>query len=215
MTFYTRYGKRAFDLAFASCALVMLSPVLLLLTGLVALKLGRPVLFRQLRTGQERQPFAVLKFRSMLNAVDGEGQALPDEVRLTPFGDALRSTSLDELPSLLNILRGEMSLVGPRPLLPSYDTLYSAEQARRLEVPPGITGWAQVNGRNAIGWAEKLALDRWYVENRSFMLDLRILWMTVNKVFARRDINDVNGAPVSLFKGETKLPSGFDPSRKR
>lgn len=215
MSFYRRYGKRLFDVAASGAALVLLSPVLLGVAASIAVKLGRPVLFRQQRTGADRRPFHILKFRSMLDAVDGQGRALPDEQRLTPFGAWLRSSSLDELPGLVNILRGEMSVVGPRPFVHVYDPLYSPEQARRFGVRPGITGWAQVNGRNAISWPEKFALDVWYVENQSFLLDLRIVWMTVRKVFARHGINDAAGAPVLPFRGETALPAGFDPSGGR
>ncbi len=148
----------------------------------------------------------------MLDAVNADGHELPDEQRLTPFGAWLRSSSLDELPGLINILRGEMSVVGPRPFVHVYEPLYSQEQARRFAVRPGITGWAQVNGRNAIGWPEKFAFDAWYVENQSFRLDLRIIWMTVRKVFNRHGINDATGAPVLPFRGETALPPKFDPS---
>lgn len=214
MSLYRQGGKRAFDVCASLGALIVLSPLLLLLAGLVAAKLGRPVLFRQRRTGFGRQPFDILKFRSMLDAVDAQEVALPDEERLTPFGAWLRSSSLDELPGLINILRGEMSVVGPRPFVHVYEPLYSPEQARRFEVRPGITGWAQVNGRNAIGWPEKFALDGWYVRHLSFPLDLRIIRMTVAKVFARHGINDAAGAPVMPFTGETALPAGFDPAGK-
>jgi len=215
VSFYTRYGKRAFDLAAAGGALVVLSPLLLVVALLVAAKLGRPVLFRQRRTGFGRRPFDILKFRSMLDAVDAHGHALPDEERLTSFGAWLRSVSLDELPALINILRGEMSVVGPRPFVHVYEPLYSVDQARRFAVRPGLTGWAQVNGRNAIGWPEKFALDVWYVEHLGLLLDLRIITMTGLKVFARHGINDVAGAPVLPFRGETALPAGFDPSGRR
>lgn len=212
MSFYARHGKRAFDVVVAMGALVALSPLLLVVASLVAIKLGRPVLFRQQRTGYGRRSFAILKFRSMLDAVDANGHALPDEVRLTPFGLKLRSSSIDELPGLLNILRGEMSIVGPRPFVHVYDPLYSAGQARRFEAKPGITGWAQVNGRNAISWPEKFALDVWYVENRTFLLDLRIIWMTVRRVVGRHGINSGDAATMLPFRGETALPAGFDPN---
>lgn len=211
MSFYKRRGKRAFDVTASAAALIVLSPLLALVALAVAAKLGRPVLFRQSRTGFARRPFDILKLRSMLDAVDADGHALPDDQRLTRFGVWLRSTSLDELPGLVNILRGEMSVVGPRPFVHVYDPLYSPQQARRFDVRPGITGWAQVNGRNAIGWPEKLALDSWYVDNQSFALDLRIIAMTLRKVFVRHGINDAGGAPVLPFRGETAVRPGFDP----
>jgi lipopolysaccharide/colanic/teichoic acid biosynthesis glycosyltransferase len=203
MSFYDRYGKRAFDVVAASGALVVLSPLLLALAVAIALALGQPVLFRQQRTGQGRRAFHIVKFRSMLDAVDADGHALPDEVRLTRFGRFLRSTSLDELPGLFNILRGEMSIVGPRPFVHVYDPLYSPEQARRFLVRPGITGWAQINGRNAISWPQKFALDVWYVDHRSFALDLRIIAATIAKVFARHGINSEEATTMLPFRGET------------
>lgn len=194
--------KRIFDLAVAIIAFAMLSPLLLLLAALIALKLGRPVFFRQERTGHRRKPFHIIKFRSMLDAVDEQGRALPDEERLTVFGQRLRAWSLDELPGLFNILKGEMSVVGPRPLVHVYDKLYTPEQARRFEVRPGITGWAQVNGRNAIDWPEKFALDVWYVDNRSFWLDLRIISLTLQRVIGRVGINSDEAATMPPFRGE-------------
>jgi lipopolysaccharide/colanic/teichoic acid biosynthesis glycosyltransferase len=193
--------KRGLDLLVAGVALIGLGPVLLVVALLVRLKLGTPVLFKQQRPGLNGQPFRLLKFRTMLDAFDNEGRALPDSARLTSFGRMLRSSSLDELPELLNILRGDMSLVGPRPLLMQYLPLYSQEQARRHDVRPGLTGWAQVNGRNALSWDEKFALDIWYIENRTLMLDLRILWMTARKVLFREGISAEGEATMPPFTG--------------
>jgi len=196
--------KRLFDLVSAFFALLLLSPVLLLVAWLVHRRLGSPVLFRQVRPGLGGKPFEMVKFRTMRDAVDTEGNALPDAERLTPFGRFLRSTSLDELPELWNVIKGDMSLVGPRPLLMEYLPLYSAEQARRHEVRPGITGWAQVNGRNAVSWPEKFALDIWYVDNRSLLLDIRILLLTIKKVFVREGISAEGQATASRFTGDEK-----------
>lgn len=196
--------KRLFDLVSASLALLLLFPVLLLVAWLVHRRLGSPVLFRQVRPGLHGKPFEMVKFRTMRDAVDTEGNALPDAERLTPFGRFLRSTSLDELPELWNVIKGDMSLVGPRPLLMEYLPLYSAEQARRHEVRPGITGWAQVNGRNAVSWPEKFALDIWYVDNRSLLLDIRILILTIKKVFVREGISAEGQATASRFTGNEK-----------
>jgi lipopolysaccharide/colanic/teichoic acid biosynthesis glycosyltransferase len=193
--------KRWFDLVLASLALALLSPVLLLLAVLVRSKLGAPVLFRQVRPGLHGKPFGMLKFRSMTSARDATGDLLPDAERLTPFGKLLRSTSLDELPELWNVLTGEMSLVGPRPLLMEYLPLYSAEQFRRHDVRPGVTGWAQVNGRNAISWQDKFALDIWYVENHSLRLDAQILWMTMTRVARRDGVTAANSATTEKFTG--------------
>lgn len=193
--------KRILDIVGACVALVVLSPVLLLVAALMRAKLGKPILFRQKRPGLQGYPFIMLKFRTMLDAVDEHGSALPDEQRLTSFGRLLRSTSLDELPELWNVLRGDMSLVGPRPLLMEYLALYSPEQARRHAVRPGITGWAQINGRNALGWDEKFALDVWYVDNQSFWLDVKILWRTVRQVFLRKGISAEGQATMSPFRG--------------
>ncbi len=208
MQIYKAGGKRLFDLVVSVSALVILSPFIALLALSIALALGRPVLFRQERTGWRRQSFHILKFRTMLNATDANGQALPDEQRLTPFGRWLRECSLDELPGLVNIVRGEMSLVGPRPFIHQYDELYSPAQARRFEVRPGITGWAQVNGRNALSWPEKFALDVWYVDNQSFRLDLKIILSTILRVVRRHGINSADAATMPAFRGETELPSG-------
>jgi sugar transferase EpsL len=202
MSFYKNFGKRAFDLVLAGGALVVLSPVIGLLTVLIAVKLGRPVLFYQERTGYRRRAFHIIKFRSMLNAIDADGQPLPDEQRLTPFGQWLRNWSLDELPSLWNIIRGDMTIVGPRPFIHRYDALYSPYQAQRFRARPGITGWAQVNGRNSLSWPEKFALDVWYVENQRFSLDMKIMIATVSRVFARHGINSANAATMPPFQGE-------------
>lgn len=193
--------KRLFDIAGAAAGLVLLSPVFVVIWIMVRRKLGSPVLFRQLRPGFGAKPFEMLKFRTMRDAVDANGIALPDSERMTSFGSALRSTSLDELPELWNVLRGDMSLVGPRPLLMEYLPLYSAEQARRHDVRPGITGWAQINGRNAISWEQKFALDVWYVYNRGFWLDLKILWKTVLKVIKRDGITSESSVSAERFTG--------------
>ena len=206
MSFYASSAKRAVDLLVAIVAAIVLAPLIAVLAALIALKLGRPVLFRQERTGWRRRSFAIIKFRSMLDAQDSEGRLLPDEQRLTRFGRRLRAWSLDELPSLWNIIRGDMSIVGPRPFMHQYDQLYSAGQARRFEVRPGITGWAQINGRNAISWPEKFALDVWYVDNLSFGLDVRIIAATALRVVARHGINSAGETAMPLFRGETALP---------
>jgi len=188
----------------ALAVLLLLFPFLLLLATLVRFNMGSPVLFRQVRPGRKGALFQMVKFRTMRDATDSRGQPLPDEERLTKFGKLLRASSLDELPELWNVIRGEMSLVGPRPLLVEYLPLYSPRQARRHEVRPGITGWAQVNGRNAISWEERLEMDVWYVENRSFWLDLRILWMTVIKVFQREGISQDGHATMPHFEGDSE-----------
>ncbi len=193
--------KRVFDFVVAAVALVMLSPVLLVVALMIRRKLGSPVLFSQMRPGLDARPFRMVKFRTMRDAIDRNGNPLPDAERMTPFGAKLRAMSIDELPELWNVLRGEMSLVGPRPLLMQYVPLYSPEQARRHEVRPGVTGWAQVNGRNALGWDEKFRLDTWYVDNRSFALDLRILWLTVRKVVVREGISADGEATMAPFRG--------------
>jgi lipopolysaccharide/colanic/teichoic acid biosynthesis glycosyltransferase len=194
--------KRAFDVVATSLALIVLAPLMLALAGLVLLKLGRPVLFAQRRPGLHGRPFTLYKFRTMRNA-DSRGEPLPDELRLTNFGRFLRRTSLDELPELFNVLTGDMSLVGPRPLLMEYLPLYTARQARRHEVRPGITGWAQVNGRNAISWDQKFEYDTWYVDNHSFLMDLRILAMTVVQVFRRQGISHGDHATMPKFTGSS------------
>ncbi|MGC8856668.1 MAG: sugar transferase [Anaerolineae bacterium] len=194
-------SKRIFDLTIASLALLLLSPLLLLIAILIRIFLGSPILFRQQRPGYQGRPFYLYKFRTMNNRLSPDGQLLPDAERLTRLGRFLRSLSLDELPELYNVLRGEMSLVGPRPLLMEYLPLYSAEQMRRHEAYPGITGWAQINGRNALDWPTRLALDVWYVDHWSFWLDLKILLLTIWKVLKREGINQPGQATVEYFKG--------------
>ncbi len=189
------------DIFIAGLMFLLLALPMLLLAVLVRLMLGSPILFRQLRPGINGQPFTLLKFRTMTDARGKNGRLLTDSQRLTSFGRFLRSTSMDELPELWNVLRGDMSLVGPRPLLMEYLSLYSPEQARRHEVKPGITGWAQVNGRNALSWEDRFQLDVWYVDHRSLWLDLRILWMTVRKVLAREGISGQGEATMSKFEG--------------
>jgi lipopolysaccharide/colanic/teichoic acid biosynthesis glycosyltransferase len=193
--------KRLFDLFASGLALLLLSPVILVTALLIRIKLGSPVLFRQMRPGLHGQPFQMVKFRSMRDATSADGQPLPDEERLPPFGQLLRSTSLDELPGLWNVFVGDMSLVGPRPLLMEYLPLYNDEQQRRHAVRPGITGWAQVNGRNAISWEDKFRLDVWYVDHQSFWFDLRILLRTVKKVFVREGISADGQATMQKFTG--------------
>uniref|UniRef100_UPI00319E8465 sugar transferase n=1 Tax=Geomonas ferrireducens TaxID=2570227 RepID=UPI00319E8465 len=196
--------KRLMDFIASALALILFSPLLVLLALVVRIKLGGPVLFRQQRPGKNGRPFVMLKFRTMTNAKDASGDLLPDHLRLTRFGRFLRSSSLDELPELINVLKGEMSLVGPRPLLMEYMPLYSAEQARRHEVKPGVTGWAQVNGRNAISWEDKFKLDVWYVDNRSIRLDLKIILSTVAKVFKREGISQEGQATMEKFAGSER-----------
>jgi sugar transferase EpsL len=196
--------KRAFDVFAAITALIALLPVILIVIVLTAIFLGFPVFFLQKRPGWHGKSFAIIKFRTMIDARNAEGILLPDEARMTPFGRLLRGTSLDELPELFNILKGDMSLVGPRPLLMQYLTRYSAEQARRHEVRPGMTGWAQVHGRNAISWEEKFELDVWYVDNWSFGLDLKIMAMTFLQTLRRKGINQPGQATMEEFKGAMK-----------
>lgn len=193
--------KRWFDLTASIFALVVLALPLLVLIGVVRCKLGSPVFFRQIRPGLNGEPFEMVKFRTMTDDRDVNGVLLPDAARLTSFGRFLRASSLDELPELWNVLRGEMSLVGPRPLLMEYLPLYTVEQARRHEVRPGITGWAQVNGRNAISWEDKFALDVWYVTHQSMWLDVRILFRTVHKVLVRDNISAAGEATMPRFTG--------------
>lgn len=193
--------KRIFDLLVASSALLLLAVPLLLLVVLIRSKLGNPVLFRQVRPGLHGKPFTMIKFRTMTDDRGSDGTLLTDVQRMTPFGRFLRATSLDELPELWNVIKGDMSLVGPRPLLMEYLPLYTPEQARRHEVRPGITGWAQVNGRNAISWPEKFDLDVWYVDNHSLLLDMRILWLTVRKVLVRDGISAAGEVTASKFTG--------------
>ncbi len=196
--------KRIIDLITAVLLLILLSPVLAAVAVAVRLALGSPVLLHQVRPGLRGRPFVFYKFRTMLDLRDDAGNLLPDEARMTAFGRRLRATSLDELPQLINVLRGDMSLVGPRPLLMEYIPLYTAEQARRHDVRPGITGWAQVNGRNAISWDERFALDVWYVDHRSFLLDLRIIWQTLWRVLQRAGVNQPGMATMSKFTGSQK-----------
>lgn len=194
--------KRFLDIIGSALGLILLSPVIVVLAILIRHKLGSPVLFRQVRPGLGGKPFEMVKFRSMKDAVDQNGHPLPDAQRLTGFGRKLRAISLDELPELWNVLKGDMSLVGPRPLLMEYLPLYSPEQARRHEVRPGVTGWAQVNGRNAIGWHDKFALDVWYVDHRSMWLDLRIIVLTVMKVVRREGVVAENSVTTEKFTGQ-------------
>lgn len=196
--------KRALDLLITGTALIVLSPVILLVALMVRLTMGRPVLFRQVRPGHAARPFSLVKFRTMRDGIGRDGRPLPDGERLTGFGRMLRTTSLDELPQLWNVLRGDMSLVGPRPLLMAYLDRYSPEQARRHDVRPGLTGWAQVHGRNALTWDEKFALDLWYVDHRSLLLDLRILVMTADKVLRRRGISAAGDATMPEFMGTAR-----------
>ncbi|QBK30806.1 MAG: sugar transferase [Roseitalea porphyridii] len=193
--------KRTLDILGALFGLALLFPVLAIVALLIWWKMGSPVLFCQTRPGLHARPFKMVKFRTMRDAIDANGTPLPDAERLTGLGSFLRSSSLDELPELWNVLKGEMSLVGPRPLLMEYLPLYNATQARRMEVRPGVTGWAQVNGRNAISWDEKFALDVWYVDNRSLALDLKIIWLTIWKVFGRSGISAAGKATMSKFTG--------------
>ena len=193
--------KRAFDIAASTSALVVLSPVLAITAYKVKKELGSPVLFRQTRPGLHGKPFEMIKFRTMKDATDKEGNALPDSERLTDFGKKLRASSLDELPELWNVLKGDMSLVGPRPLLMEYLPLYSAEQAKRHNVRPGVTGYAQVNGRNSLSWEDKFKLDTWYVEHQSFLLDMKILLKTVKKVIIKDGISADGEATMTKFTG--------------
>jgi len=201
VSFYRRIGKRALDLGLAVPALLVLAPVGLAVGGLTRLKLGGPVLFRQPRPGRNDRVFELIKFRTMSNARGDDGELLPDEERLTPFGTRLRRLSLDELPTLWNVVRGDMSFVGPRPLLVQYLDRYTPEQRRRHDVAPGITGWAQIHGRNTISWEEKFELDVWYVENVSLRTDLGILLRTAVQVLGRRDISAEGHATMPEFEG--------------
>jgi lipopolysaccharide/colanic/teichoic acid biosynthesis glycosyltransferase len=193
--------KRVLDILGAAIGLIVFSPILFVISLMIRREMGSPVLFQQTRPGRHGKPFQMIKFRTMRDAVDTDGRPLPDAERLTKLGRFLRSSSLDELPELWNVLKGDMNLVGPRPLLMEYLPLYSPEQARRHEVRPGVTGWAQVNGRNAISWNEKFALDVWYVDNRSLWLDLKIIWLTIRKVIKRDDISAAGEATMPKFTG--------------
>lgn len=199
--------KRLFDIVIAGAALIVLAVPLLVLTWLVRRRLGKPAFFRQTRPGLNARPFTMLKFRTMTDARGADGLLLPDAHRMTPFGRFLRSTSLDELPELWNVLKGDMSLVGPRPLLMEYLPLYTPQQARRHDVRPGVTGWAQVNGRNALSWEEKFELDVWYVDHHTLWLDLKIVWLTLRKVLLREGISADGEATMSKFTGSEKSPS--------
>ena len=192
--------KRVFDIVMSLVLIILLSPVILLVAVLVGIKIGWPVFFVQERVGKDNQIFKIYKFRTMSNSVDKKGQPLSDEMRLTKFGQFLRQTSLDELPELFNILKGEMSFVGPRPLLVEYLLEYDEHQIRRHEIRPGLTGWAQVNGRNLVSWEERFNLDVWYVDHRHFGLDLKILWMTVIKVLKREGISQEGQVTMEKFK---------------
>lgn len=196
--------KRLLDIIIASTALILLSPLYAFVAYKVKKNLGSPVLFRQVRPGLYGKPFEMIKFRTMKDAVDANGQPLPDSERLTAFGKMLRSTSLDEMPELWNVIKGDMSIVGPRPLLTEYLPLYNEEQAKRHNVRPGMTGYAQVNGRNAIGWEEKFKLDTWYVEHQSTLLDFKIMFKTVHKVLAKDDISAEGEATMTRFTGTEK-----------
>ncbi len=193
--------KRLFDFICSLIGIVLLSPVIIVTALLIRLKLGSPIVFKQQRPGLHGKPFFVYKFRTMTDERDGNGELLSDSIRLTPFGQLLRKLSLDELPQLFNVLKGDISLVGPRPLLMEYLKLYTPEQARRHEVRPGITGWAQVNGRNAISWEDKFKLDVWYVNNRTFWLDIKILFMTIQKVFKSEGISQAGHVTIEKFAG--------------
>lgn len=199
--FYCRWIKRPLDIGVASVLLILLAPVYVVVSILVRTKLGTPILFRQTRPGKDGIPFDLIKFRTMTDGRASTGELLPDSERLTSFGRLLRSTSLDELPEIWNVLKGEMSFVGPRPLLMQYLPLYSPKQARRHEVRPGITGWAQINGRNTISWEQKFAHDVWYVDNLSLWLDLKILVLTVLKTVQREGINAADGQTMQPFTG--------------
>ena len=195
--------KRLFDIFLGVLLFVLFSPFYIVVGSLIFLKMGRPIFFRQPRPGYKGKIFSIYKFRTMSDAKDENGEPLPDDLRLTRLGKFIRSTSLDELPQIFNVLRGEMSFVGPRPLLEEYLPLYNDEQSKRHDVKPGITGWAQVNGRNAISWEEKFQYDIWYVEHQSFLLDMKILWLTFLKVIKRSDISSSTTATMEKFKGSS------------
>ncbi|MBO2632304.1 sugar transferase [Shewanella algae] len=202
--------KRLFDFFTSLCGLILLSPIIALVAWKIRKNLGTPVLFRQTRPGLHGKAFEMVKFRTMKDAFDEQGNPLPDSERMTPFGDKLRNSSVDELPELWNVLKGDMSLVGPRPLLMQYLPLYSKEQARRHEARPGVTGWAQINGRNAISWEEKFKLDVWYVDNRNMWLDIKILFLTVKKVFVREGISADGHVTIEPFTGQAKQGEAND-----
>ena len=197
------FCKRCFDIVFSVGIIIFLAPVMILVAILIRLNMGRGVFFRQLRPGLHGKPFNMIKFRTMRNATDDQGNVLPDKDRLTALGQILRKTSLDELPEFFNVLKGEMSIVGPRPLLMSYLRRYTPEQMRRHDVKPGITGWAQVHGRNAISWEKKFELDVWYVDNQSFAIDIHIIVLTIRKTLSRADIHHEGCATMAEFQGIT------------
>ncbi|MGP4958992.1 sugar transferase [Pseudomonas helleri] len=204
--------KRLFDVVFSLLGLLILFPVILIVAWRVRKKLGSPVLFKQERPGLHGKSFHMIKFRTMRDAVDSNGRPLPDSERMTPFGRFLRSSSLDELPELWNVLKGDMSLVGPRPLLMQYLPLYSDEQRRRHEVKPGVTGWAQINGRNSLSWDEKFKLDVWYVDNHTLWLDIKILFLTIKKVLIKEGISQENNATMEAFTGSIEQKRTTDKS---
>lgn len=193
--------KRLFDIAVSATGLIISAPITLTAAAVIAKKLGKPVLFKQVRPGQDGKPFEIYKFRTMSDKRDENGELLPDDQRMTPVGTFIRKSSIDELPQLINVLKGDISLVGPRPLLMEYLPLYNDEQKKRHNVKPGITGWAQVNGRNAISWDEKFKLDVWYAENQSFKLDMYIIYKTIINILQRKDINAPNHVTAEKFKG--------------
>ncbi|WP_341659350.1 sugar transferase [Vibrio sp.] len=195
--------KRLFDSIIALMGLIILAPLLIAIAFKIRSNLGSPILYKQVRPGLNGKPFRMYKFRTMRDAIDRNGKMLPDSERITPLGSKLRNSSLDELPELWNILKGEMSLVGPRPLLMQYLPLYNSEQRRRHEAMPGITGWAQINGRNAISWEEKFKLDVWYVENRTFWLDIKIIFLTIKKVFVKEGISADDHVTIEPFRGNS------------
>ncbi|MEB6243565.1 sugar transferase [Staphylococcus gallinarum] len=193
--------KRLFDFSVSLFGLILSAPILIIAYFLIATKLGKPVLFRQIRPGKNEVPFEIFKFRTMTDEKDSHGELLPDDQRMTKLGATIRKTSVDELPQLFNVLKGDLSLVGPRPLLMEYLPLYNEEQKKRHQVKPGITGWAQINGRNAITWEQKFKLDVWYVENQSFKLDMYILYKTVQNVLQKKDINATDHVTTEKFRG--------------
>lgn len=197
--------KRCFDVCFSIILITFLSPLMVITTILILSFIGKPILFKQVRPGKNAKPFVVYKFRTMTNQKDKNGELLPDAKRLNKFGKLIRKLSLDELPQLFNVLKGDLSLVGPRPLLMEYLSLYSEEQMKRHNVRPGITGWAQVNGRNAIAWEEKFKLDIWYVENHSLLLDIKILFMTIKKVFISEGISNGDHVTIEKFQGNKEI----------
>lgn len=195
--------KRALDVFVSLSGLVILWPMMIILWLCIRIKMGVPAIFKQVRPGLNGEPFVMYKFRTMSNQRMPDGALLPDDIRMSAFGNFLRETSLDELPELINVLKGDMSLVGPRPLLMEYLSLYTPEQARRNEVRPGITGWAQVNGRNELSWEERFELDVWYVDNASFLLDIKILWLTFRKVLTRDGVSPAGGGTMPIFRGSS------------